>query len=826
MAKKSAPVTPLQKALDTLYTISGAPPIDVDNIINDLLKNTEKNLANQVDWISAINALSNDTTNKEANELIKYISSSDFVSSSSHMERINKYRDFIMIIKKVPIIKKILKLYTSNILAPDDVTKISLRTIPKDATIDRTSEEYISLETKIDNILDKIGFEKELYNLIFKTLLYGDTFIEIVSSKQRLLQTIYNLQIPFNDKSIKLNESLNRNDDISVINFSSDNTESNILFQAQIEWAQPLQKQISESVNFSYKIFNECIKYYNINESNFSRNLGIIKHISNELFDDSTFIDNVKKFKIFNESAITFNKDINTTASNSSPMGIGNQVIDRQFSLDYLPIQTTMSSVSIKVHAPDKIIVLKDEDIEYGFLYISSSIDKVKTQGGIGSAASSGGQTSQSFVSNSNFLNNHTAGMGLNPSGMEAFGGSSSNKFIGDQSKAITTKIATFIQKKFEEYGGNVNIDNMSSSLQLLISDILNKGSNKVYIRYIPPLNMQQFKIEGTGLNAPYGEGIVEDLLFRAKLLLADDINSILTKLTSSGKRMVWKVAANTHQQAANRIQQLSRAATKRTVSIDNYIDTMASVISPHENIFVAKINGEDQVDIDTLDLGSYQETTDPNMYYVKQLITGAEIPPAHLGYEEWTSGKNTLSAENVVFAQSIIGYQKEFSESITSLIQKIYLAIFSHTNEYYSGYKDLIIALNAPRGISLATYAEYAQNLDTIVNTLNDLEIPKEYIINTFWPELYDITIKTKKILEKLSGNTKGSNADSSGDSGGDGGMDMGGMGDLDMGNLDMDGGGGGSAEGGGPDTGLPGLGGLDMSGGAPSGGGGMPPV
>ena len=47
MAKKSAPVTPLQKALDTLYTISGAPPIDVDNIINDLLKNTEKNLANQ-----------------------------------------------------------------------------------------------------------------------------------------------------------------------------------------------------------------------------------------------------------------------------------------------------------------------------------------------------------------------------------------------------------------------------------------------------------------------------------------------------------------------------------------------------------------------------------------------------------------------------------------------------------------------------------------------------------------------------------------------------------------------------------------------------------
>ena len=117
MAKKTAPVTPLQKALDTLYTISGAPPIDVDNIIDNLLKNTEKNLANQVDWMTAINALSNDTTNKEASDLIKYISSSDFVSSGNHMERLNKYRDFITVIKKVPIIKKILKLYTSNILS-------------------------------------------------------------------------------------------------------------------------------------------------------------------------------------------------------------------------------------------------------------------------------------------------------------------------------------------------------------------------------------------------------------------------------------------------------------------------------------------------------------------------------------------------------------------------------------------------------------------------------------------------------------------------------------------------------------------------------------
>ena len=106
---------------------------------------------------------------------------------------------------------------------------------------------------------------------------------------------------------------------------------------------------------------------------------------------------------------------------------------------------------------------------------------------------------------------------------------------------------------------------------------------------------------------------------------------------------------------------------------------------------FTAKVNGERQVELETLDLGSASETTDPNMYLIKQLITGADIPPAHLGYEEWTSGKNTLSNENAVFAQSIIGYQKQFSNNITALIQKIYLAIFSYTNEFNLNFKNLL---------------------------------------------------------------------------------------------------------------------------------------
>lgn len=191
-------------------------------------------------------------------------------------------------------------------------------------------------------------------------------------------------------------------------------------------------------------------------------------------------------------------------------------------------------------------------------------------------------------------------------------------------------------------------------------------------------------------------------------------------------------------------------------VSADNCVDVMASGIFQNDNIFTAKINGERLVDLETIDLGSFSETTDPNMYQIKQLITGADIPPAHLGFEEWTSGKNTLSTENVVFAQSIVGYQKQLSNNITSLIHKIYLAIFSYTNEFDANYKNLLIALNPPRGITLSTTAENMNNLGSIVNTLKDLKVEERTILNMFWPEVYDRVIEAEKLMKDLNDKSK----------------------------------------------------------------------
>ena len=815
---------PVITAKDTLNTISGLPNIDVDDLINNLLKNTQDSVINSVDFKDIYRALSSDDKNSDINNIIKNISSLDFITSSSQLERINKYKDFIQVLKRVPVVKKILRLYTSNILAPDDVSKISLKIVPRNASVNKGTEEYISIENKFKVILDKIDLENHLYDLVFKTLFYGDVFIEILSSKRYLLQTIYNLQLHINDANIKLNEDLcdpYLHNDVGEFDFipKDYNSKGNIQYHVEIDWAKPIMNQLSETTDFANSYFNSILNYFNINENNLHRyrNNGFLNYLAEEFYGSNEILKDKEKFRVFHEAFVespsmvplnnpdnpynVYNGNNYSSSYNDNSDEDAEELLNKKYSLDYLPIQSTLSALNIKIHMPDKIIVLKDNDIEYGYLYVDSGLESLNS---INSANSAGGSQistnaigSTSIMETSNFLNNSSNRLGM-------FGSGNTTQQVLSHSKQITNKIAEYIRSKFEEYSGDVNIENMSTHLQTLIADILNSGSTSINIRYIPPLNMQQIKIEGTGLNSPYGESITENLLYRAKMLMTEDVNNAIAKYTNTGKRLKWTVTANTPQQANNKIQQLIKAVNKKTVAVDNYIDLMSSAIFQNDSIYLARVNGENLVDVETLDLGSAQDNTDSNNYQIKQLITGEDIPPAHLGYEEWTSGKNTLATESVVFAQSIISYQKQLGVYITSLIHKIYLAIYSYTNEFNVNYKNLLLTFNSPRGITLSACAENMNNLSTIFNTITDgdLDIDKKVVINMFWPELYDqlneanLLIKQlnkdakQRQLEKVAMSQKNNANDENNGTGGDflgsGGMDFGSSGDL-SGGTDM---------------------------------------
>ena len=641
---------PVRKAKDTLNSLSDLPNVDIEDLINNLLKNTQDSVINSSDWKDVYRALSSDDKNSDINDVIKHISSLDFITSSSHMERLNKYKDFKMILSRVPVIKKILRLYTTNILAPDDISKMSVKMMPKNPTISKTTEEYISIENKFKVIIDRIDLEKRLYDLVFQTLFYGDMFVEILSSKRYLMQTLYNLQIPVNDKNIKLNESAldDYYSDEEIVDMAFEDGRSQTSYTVKMEWAKPIFQQISETIDFANMYYHSILNEIGINEHNFKkyRNNGFLQYVTETFFGDQKILSNPEEFKIFQEDFTTISNvlsnagiqngdrdsegDTDRSVSKSYDADDKEELLNKKYALDYLPIQSTLSALNIKIHDPDKIIILRDEDIDYGYLYINGGIEGINSisNGAGNSQISVNSVDAQSVISTSNFINSSN-GKNL---GMYGSNGSNGSNQKLSHSKQITNRIAEYIKKKFEEYHGNVNIENMSTNLQMIIANILNSGSNTINIRYIPPLNMQQVTIRGTGTNSPYGESVTEDLLFRAKMLLADDTNSIINKYTSTGKRLVWVVASNTQQQAANRIQQLMKTVNNRAITTDNCLDLMSSAIFQNDSIYVSKVNGERQVELETVDLGSPDDSTNSNMYLIKQLLTGADIPPAHLG--------------------------------------------------------------------------------------------------------------------------------------------------------------------------------------------------
>lgn len=495
---------PVVKAKDALNSILGLPTIDTDELISSLLKNTEDDAINNIDFKDVFRSLSSDDKNSDISSVIKHISSLDFITSSSHMERINKYKDFEMILKRIPVIKRILRVYTANILSPDDISKVSITTVPKNPAINKTSEEYISIESKYKAIMDKIDLEKHLYNLIMNTLFYGDVFVEILSSKRYLLQTIYDLQIPIDDKRIKLEEAALMKDYEDVDDILFENTD----YKVTIEWAKPIYEQITETMDFANLYFDKISKGMGLTENNLHnmrrhRNYGLLVYLSELFYGNQNILNDRNTYRLFQEDISDLTNSINTLISNgidnnqsgfNTDDGKTDEASEKKYSLDYLPIQSTLSALNIKIHKPDKIIVLKDEDIDYGYLYVSSGLGNISsnntTNDGV-SNISTNSMNSASVINTSNFLsqNNVRQNLGMFGDGTSPNGLANNQKM--SHAKQITATIAQYIKNKFEEYNGNVNIDNMSTNLQILIADILNSGSNSINIRYIPPLNMQ-----------------------------------------------------------------------------------------------------------------------------------------------------------------------------------------------------------------------------------------------------------------------------------------------------------------------------------------------
>jgi hypothetical protein len=319
------------------------------------------------------------------------------------------------------------------------------------------------------------------------------------------------------------------------------------------------------------------------------------------------------------------------------------------------------------------------------------------------------------------------------------------SKMQMDSEKEAFNTIINKVYAVISSYLKQIDVNSLSDDIKDVLINII-KGYNKissiksVNVRYVPESNMIHFKNISLK-DEVYGESIFADLEFIFRLYLARLVSSTIYMLSRAGKHMIFTVDVSGTRDASSRIENVKRAVKSREVKVSdlNDIETIPSIVSTFEDYYLPAKDGKRYVEMDTLDMGSYSDTRQgEDTTLIKNILTGIEIPPSYLGIEEFNSTKATLAQESMLFARSVIRYQKMFSEYFTELMHKIYILVHSDDDDLNSNYHNISLTFMPPRGIITEALSKMYTEIRDIYNSLKEMNVPEEKILRRFLPE-YD---------------------------------------------------------------------------------------
>jgi hypothetical protein len=292
----------------------------------------------------------------------------------------------------------------------------------------------------------------------------------------------------------------------------------------------------------------------------------------------------------------------------------------------------------------------------------------------------------------------------------------------------------------------------------ILASMLAHSDPNKaIEIRYVPPDLMIHFMVPTTRYY-PYGESIFDSSQYSAKVLIALETALAIQRLSRSTEKRKIAVEIGLPRDARKAIEQLKEEFRKRKISLDSFgtVDTIPSMITTFEDIYIPQKDGKQFVDVTTFQEGNVdvRGKVDELKFMRDQLVASLGIPPAFIGIEENLSNKAALSEENILFARTVIGHQKYLTHQIRDLIEKIYKII--DPEEALTILDNVDISLPTPRSLQYEREARYMSELANLVETLDRIGIPKEYakvkyLSQIDWKEVekYEMDEKIEKTLD-----------------------------------------------------------------------------
>ncbi len=314
----------------------------------------------------------------------------------------------------------------------------------------------------------------------------------------------------------------------------------------------------------------------------------------------------------------------------------------------------------------------------------------------------------------------------------------------------ICTSILQSLGKKIPQIKELNDDKDLKDIIKSMIKQIdPTKGLN---IRYVAPDKMEHFNIPSTKYY-PYGESIFDSCQFIAKVLIALETALAVQRIARSTEKRKIAVEIGLPRDARKSIESLKEEFRKRKVTLDNFgsVDTIPSMISTFEDIYIPQKDGKPYVDISSMSDGvvDIRSKVDELKFLRDQLVSSLGVPPAFLGLEESLSNKNALGEENILFARTIISHQKYLTHQINSLIEKV--LNITHPEEALTLLDSVNINLPTPKALQFEREARYMSELANLVETLERIGIPKEYSRKKYLTQIDWDDVKKYEISEKI---------------------------------------------------------------------------
>jgi len=286
--------------------------------------------------------------------------------------------------------------------------------------------------------------------------------------------------------------------------------------------------------------------------------------------------------------------------------------------------------------------------------------------------------------------------------------------------------------------------------IRILLSNTdLNKSME---IRYVPPDKMCHFYIPSSKYY-PYGESIFDGVQYSAKVLVALETAVAVQRLSRSTEKRKIAIEIGLPRDAKKAIEAMKEEFRKRKISLDSFgsVDTIPSMITTFEDVYIPQKDGKPFVDVTTFDEGRVDTRgkVDELKFIRDQMVASLGVPPSFIGIEENLSNKAALSEENILFARTVISHQRYMTHQLNELIQKVFDIIDPETALTILEFVE--VALPVPRSLQFEREARYMSDVANLVEALERIGIPREYSKKKYLSQIDWEEVKKFEISQKL---------------------------------------------------------------------------